>query len=241
MQPVAAALVANGHKGVITNGPDEAIRAASQNEADVMVVSPELLGLDLAAFVRALRMAPETALTPIIFLAAKAAIEPMIQGFQLGSDDFLPKPVDTRELELRLAVSKRLREKAETSFKPRHPDSADFSSATLLTAFRGSLDQIGLPSLLSLIDMERKTGVLVVVLEPGKEKVRLFFHDGRVIRAAFDKKDKPKNAELIYTILGRNQGRFEFRNLVVEGRDEIQSPIARLLLEGARLIDEGRR
>lgn len=241
MQQVAAALVSHGHLGVIAGGPEDAIRAASRNEADVLVISPELFGLDLTAFIRALRMAPETALTPVIFLASKASIEPMIQGFQLGSDDFLPKPVDARELELRLAVSKRLREKAETSFKPRHPESADFSSATLLTAFRGSLDQIGLPSLLSLIDMERKTGVLVVVLEPGKDKVRLFFHDGRVIRAAFDKKDKPKNAELIYAILGRNQGRFEFRNLAVDGKDEIQSPIARLLLEGARLIDESRR
>jgi CheY-like chemotaxis protein len=241
VQEAAAALASRGHTVIGVADMQDALRRAATHAADVIVLSPDLPGLDLPAFVRTLRTLPATALTPILFLSAKAPVEGRLQGYLLGSDDFLPKPVEPREMELRLAVAKRLRDKAETTFKPKPADSGDFSSAAVLTAFKGSLDQIGLPSLLSLIDMERKTGVLVVVLEPGKEKLRIFFSDGRVMRAAFDKRDKPKNAELLYGILGSNQGRFEFRNQPVEIRDEIQSPTARLLLEGARLIDESRR
>jgi hypothetical protein len=110
-----------------------------------------------------------------------------------------------------------------------------------MTAFRGTLDQIGLPSILSLVEMEQKTGMLVLVLDPGKEKARLYFSEGRAVRALYDKKDRPKNAELIYELLGRTEGKFEFRNMVVDGTDEIRNPTALLLLEGARLIDEARR
>jgi hypothetical protein len=89
--------------------------------------------------------------------------------------------------------------------------------------------------------MERKTGMLVLILEPGKEKGRIYFSEGRVIRAAYDKKDRPKNAEMIYELLGHTEGKFEFRNVMVDTRDEVHSPTAHLLLEGARLIDEARR
>jgi CheY-like chemotaxis protein len=241
MHRAAAALVTRGHQIFAAHDAEEGLRVATKNSVDVVVLSPELPQLDLAAFIRHLRMTPETALVPIIFLAAKSAVESSLQGFALGSDDFLPKPVDVRELELRIAVAKKIRERAETTLRPRLTETSDFSSATLLTVFRGSLDQISLPSLLSLIDMERKTGALVIVLEPSKEKLRIFFNQGRVVRASYDKKDRPRNAELIYDLLGKPMGRFEFRNVDVDAKDEIQTPIARLLLEGARLIDESRR
>jgi hypothetical protein len=93
-----------------------------------------------------------------------------------------------------------------------------------MTAFRGTLDQIGLPSILSLVDMERKTGMLVLILEPGKEKARIQFIDGRVVRAAYDKKDRPKNAELIYELLGRTEGKFEFRNVMIDSRTRSTAP-----------------
>ena len=149
--------------------------------------------------------------------------------------------MDARDVEVRIAVANKLREKAENVLRPKGMDSPDFSSPGIMTAFRGTLDQIGLPSILMLVEMERKTGMLVLVLDPGKEKARLYFSEGRVVRALYDKKDKPKNADLVYELLGRTEGKFEFRNMVVDGTDEIRNPTAILLLEGARLIDEARR
>lgn len=208
---------------------------------EIILLSPETPNLDLTLFVRTLRTWPKTILIPILFFGTKESIVDKIAGFTLGADDFLPKPVSARDLDVRVAVSLRLREKMETAFRPKGPVAEDFSSPALLTAFRGQLTQIGLPSLLSLIDMERKTGMLVLILEPEREKVRVYFDGGRVVRAAIDGREQPKNAELIYDILGRTQGKFEFRAVPVDTRDEVNLPTARLLLEGARIMDETRR
>lgn len=236
------ALALDGRSYAITrasNG-DQGLESAQGSLPDVIVMNASTPKLDIAGFVRTLRTRPESALVPVLFIGEQGPIEEQLQGFQLGSDDFLHDPLEPRELELRVAVANKLRQKAENTLRPKAIDTADFSSPGIMTAFRGTLDQIGLPSILSLVDMERKTGMLVLVLEPGKEKARLYLHDGRVLRAAYDKKDRPKNAELVYELLGRTEGKFEFRNMIIDPRDEIQSPTAHLLLEGARLIDESR-
>ncbi|HLY10251.1 MAG TPA: DUF4388 domain-containing protein [Planctomycetota bacterium] len=238
---IASALSGRGYQITSFTYGDEALKNALAAIPGVIILDVAAPHLDIAHFVRTLRTHPESALVPVLFLGEQVPVEEKIQGFQLGSDDFLTKPVDQREVELRVAVANKLREKAESVLRPKAMDSPDFSSPGMLTAFRGTLDQIGLPSILSLVDMERKTGMLVLVLEPGKEKARLYFHDGRVMRALYDKKDRPKNADLVYELLGRTEGKFEFRNMIVDSKDEVHSPTAHLLLEGARLIDEARR
>lgn len=238
---VAGALTGRGYQITSFNDGESALKNALAAIPGVIILDVAAPHLEIAVFVRTLRTHPESALVPVLFLGDQAPVEEKIQGFQLGSDDFLSKPVDPREVELRVAVANKLREKAESVLRPKTMDSPDFSSPGMLTAFRGTLDQIGLPSILSLVDMERKTGMLVLVLEPGKEKARLYFHEGRVMRALYDKKDRPKNADLVYELLGRTEGKFEFRNMIVDSRDEVHSPTAHLLLEGARLIDESRR
>lgn len=238
---VSAALDGRGYEITPLEDGEVGLLSAISNLPDVIILNVAVPRLDIANFVRTLRTRPESALVPVLFLGDQAPVEEQIQGFQLGSDDFLHRPLDPRDLELRVAVANKLRQKAENTLRPKPIDQADFSSPGIMTAFKGTLDQIGLPSILSLVDMERKTGMLVLILEPGKEKARVHFHDGRVVRAAYDKKDKPKNAELVYELLGRTEGKFEFRNMMIDARDEVHSPTARLLLEGARLIDEGRR
>ena len=118
-------------------------------------------------------------------------------------------------------------------------ESGDFS--VMMTGFRGSLEQIGLPSLMTLMEIERKTGQLVVILEDLSDKARVYFLDGRVIRAKLDRKDSPRNAGLIYELFARSKGKFDFRPCGVDAKDEISLPTAMLLLEGARLLDEANR
>ena len=235
---IAGALEGHGYEIERVADGEKGLESAVSRLPDVIVLSAAAPNLDIPNFVRTLRTRPESALVPVLFIGEQASIEEQIQGFQLGSDDFLKRPLDPRDVELRIAVANKLRQKAENTLRPKNLDTTDFSSPGIMTAFRGTLDQIGLPSILSLVDMERKTGMLVLVLEPNKEKARLYFHEGRVMRAAYDKKDKPKNAELIYELLMKADGKFEFRNLMVDNRDEIQSPTTHLLLEGARLMDE---
>ena len=236
---LTAALTPRGYQVASAGKAEEALSLASDAPPDAIILNPAIAGLDLSTFVRTLRSG-KSALVPIVYLASKESVDSQTQGFQLGYDDYLEGAVDARDVEMRVAVAIKLKDKLESAFRQKPAEEGDFSSANLTTSFKGTLDQLGLPSLLSLLDMERKTGVLVLILEPAKEKARINFYDGRVIKASYDKKEQPRNAQLIYELLAKSQGKFEFRNQVVPPKDEIQSATAHLLLEGARLIDEGR-
>lgn len=225
-----------------TADPEDAIRLANRLIPDLLVVdatTPSLRGVD---FVRVLRTRPATALIPALFMGEPAALERRISGFRLGADGFLPKPLDASQAELAAHRALRERSKAEQAVRPSAGgSSSDFSVAPSQTAFRGKLEDVGLPTLLTLLEMERKTGTVVLILDPEGEKVRLFVRKGRLLRAAFDARPSPTDAELVYELVGRTSGRFDFRAGEVDGEDRIRTPLPTLLLEGARRLDEARK
>jgi len=61
------------------------------------VMMPGESGFELARFVR------EISQVPILMLTARAETESKINGFEIGADDYMVKPFDTRELLLRVA------------------------------------------------------------------------------------------------------------------------------------------
>jgi len=71
--------------------------------SDVMM--PRLDGFGL---LKALRERPLTAITPLIFLSARAGEEARIEGFDEGADDYLIKPFSARELVTRIDTHIRL-------------------------------------------------------------------------------------------------------------------------------------
>ena len=64
---------------------------------DIML--PGISGFDLC---RQIRQADSLASIPVIFLSAKVAESDRIKGFEVGCDDFIPKPFSPRELVARL-------------------------------------------------------------------------------------------------------------------------------------------
>lgn len=237
-QEVEKALAGKGYELAYAVDGEQALERADWMKPDVLIIAPDLPGMDGATVVRTLRTKPEHAMIPAIFLADRATVEPRIKGFMIGADDFLPKPLSPAHLDERLEAAKLKSEKTESTIRTA-PEEAEFS--VVMTGFRGSLEQIGLPSLMTLMEIERKSGQLVIVLEDLGDKARLFFFEGKVVRATLDKRPAPRNAELIYQLFGRTKGKFDFRPSGVDGKDEIKLPTAMLLLEGARLMDEANR
>lgn len=56
-------------------------------------------GIELAQFIRSLK---NHKITPIIFLTSRQDISTKVQGFELGADDYIVKPVDPQELKVRV-------------------------------------------------------------------------------------------------------------------------------------------
>ncbi len=216
----------------------EGLRLAVPRPPQLLLLEPRAAQPDCATLVRTLRTRPEFALMPVIYLAERESVGGWIRGFQIGSDDFLPKPLDPLELGLRIMIALKLRERAERSMRPKPRLGDDWSE--VMTGFRGTLEEIGLPSLMTLVEMERKTGVLVLLMEGQQEKIRIYFQEGQVLQALSDQTPFPRNVELIYSLLIRTRGKFDFRPGPVDLRNEVNSQTTRLLLEGARRLDESR-
>ncbi len=236
---VRSALEERPYEVVSVTDGEEALKVAVRRPPDVMLVEPRLEKVDGLTVVRTLRTRSEFALVPVIFLADRREVEGRILGFRMGADDFLPKPVNFLELDLQVTMALKMREETETRVRPKPPASVDFSVPMM--GFRGTMEQIGLPSLMSLLEMDRKTGMLVVIVEPENEKARLYLRDGRVLRARFDQRDSPRNAELVYELLNRTRGKFDFRPGIIDPGDEIRTSTTMILMEGARRIDETHR
>jgi CheY-like chemotaxis protein len=233
---------------------------------DLIITDVMMPKLDGWALVKQLRATPQLAFVPVIFLTALGSDEDRIRGFRLGADDYLAKPFRFEELDLRVAKALRHRHpEAGTraqlqsdvrAVKPAPPAARPVDDLTPIggtpaikgaPGIHGSLDQLGLSSLLIVLEMERKSGVLVLSRpsDPGpgekdKETGRVFLRAGRVCRARLDGRAHPRNHQAVYYMLTWSVGSFEFTALEVDMEDEVKTSTTALLMEGARRIDEAK-
>jgi CheY-like chemotaxis protein len=215
---------------------EKAYEMAVADPPDLIITDVMMPKVDGWTLVRALRSRPEFSFVPVIFLTALASDDDRIRGFRLGADDYLPKPFRFEELDLRVARTLRYRELIETHTRHQVRAATHDPGAEPAPGLEGKLDQVGLPSLLTLLELEKKSGVLTVA-GPGGE-AELAFREGRVVRARFTDRAEPKNAHCIYELLGWSSGEFRFARIDVEVDDEVQASTTHLLMEGARRLDE---
>jgi len=193
------------------------------------VMMPKMDGWNL---VERLRRKADLLLVPIIYVTALGGGQDRIRGFRNGGDDYLTKPFELEELHLRIqrALSRRESLERELRAGQRIIDVPDDR------AISGSLSQIGLPSVLTLLEMERKSGVLLVQCEDPVATVRIFIQRGRVVAA---RSESERNEQAVFLSLGWARGRFEFAPLDFEIDEEVRMTTTGLIMEGARFLDEG--
>ncbi|MCD6385090.1 response regulator transcription factor [Candidatus Sumerlaeota bacterium] len=92
---------ANYEVRVAYRGAD-AMEIARREHPDLIVLDIMMPGMSGIEVCRHLRANPRFLSTPILFLTAKGEIADKIEGFEAGADDYLTKPFDLRELELRV-------------------------------------------------------------------------------------------------------------------------------------------
>jgi diguanylate cyclase (GGDEF)-like protein len=96
----ALALLLENHGYVVQTAANgfQALEEASRQPPDLVITDvemPELSGLDVVA---EFRRRPALAGIPVIVVSAHHDVQDRIAGFDLGADDFLPKPVHVDEL-----------------------------------------------------------------------------------------------------------------------------------------------
>ena len=230
LRMVATVLEKRGYTVVTATDGEEALERALVTPPDLLITDVMMPHMDGWALVKALRARPEMSTLPVIFLTALASDDDRIRGFRLGADDYVPKPFRFEELDLRVAKTMR-----------RTLAMAQEARDTILgPSLKGDLSQIGLAALLTMIEMERKTGVLTL-RDPDGGGGQILVRSGRVVHARLDEAPEPVDAECVYHLLEWGAGTFELIACDVEGADRVGVSTMNLLLEGARRLDEQHR
>jgi DNA-binding response OmpR family regulator len=99
-----------GHDVVTASDGMACLEEARRSTPDLIlldVTMPEMTGFEVC---RRIRSTPDLMSIPIIFLTARGTLADKLEGFNAGADDYVPKPFDLRELEMRVqAVLRRAR------------------------------------------------------------------------------------------------------------------------------------
>ncbi len=227
LRMVATVLEKRGYSVETAVDGEDALARALARAPDLLITDVMMPKVDGWSLVRQLRSHAELAMLPVIFLTALSSEDDRIRGFRLGADDYVTKPFRFEELDLR--VAKTLRRTAQTVQETREQING--------SGLRGDLSQVGLSSLLVLIEMERKTGLLQL-RAPDGPSAQILVREGKVVHARLDGVDEPVDAECVYYLLTWGAGEFEFVACVVEGVDRVSVSTTHLLMEGARLMDE---
>lgn len=111
-QMIADVLATMGHEALVMEDGPSALLAARVHAPDLIILDVEMPGLTGFEVCRLLRAEEATSRIPIIMLTALQEAEDRVYGLDIGADDYLTKPFNTRELIAR--IEKRLRAKQES-------------------------------------------------------------------------------------------------------------------------------
>jgi len=208
--PIAVILARNGR---------EALALIEEGRPDLVLLDcmmPEMDGFEVAA---TLKGNPETQEIPVIFLTARGRVEDKIRGLELGAEDYLIKPVRREEMLARVRNVLRRFESRRAAVPP--PSSL----------MRGSLEVMGLPNLVQVLETDRRTGTLRLASEGRRGEV--FFLEGQIISAA----EGPRHGEpAFYQMLGWAKGDFELEPTAGKGAAD-----AHITRQNRALLAEGNR
>ncbi|HEX6386639.1 MAG TPA: response regulator transcription factor [Anaerolineae bacterium] len=90
------------HQVMVANSGTEGLQLARRHRPDLFILDIMMPGADGYQVCRQIRGDPLLKDLPVLFLTAKAKDEDKIEGFRAGADDYLSKPFNMEELQLRV-------------------------------------------------------------------------------------------------------------------------------------------
>jgi CheY-like chemotaxis protein len=214
---MTACLEAAGFQVTAVGSAMQALDMCAETRPDAMIaasVMPTMTGVDLAY---AMSEHATLSAVPLVLIGDDSDLG-RLEAFRAGVRDYIPLPFLDEELVIRV----------HRVVLPSHVTSP---------GLRGSLIDIGLGTLLSLLEFERKSGVLLVLRT--SELARVFVAEGKILKVEATTgfgvlKDR------LMRLLDWRDGQFEFSPAELGGPGETGLSVTQVLLEHARTRDEQR-
>jgi CheY-like chemotaxis protein/Tfp pilus assembly protein PilZ len=216
-QRMVRCLEGAGFKIIACASMPEALEACTQWRPDIIVCAASLES-DMSGVDLAYAMSEHATLSDVpLVLTGDEGDLARLEAFRAGIRDYIPKPFLDEELVIRVH---RVIAPVVPSANP---------------GLRGSLVDIGLGTLLSLFEFERKSGILLLLRDG--EIARVFVSEGKLLKVETSATIGAQKQRLM-SLLDWQAGTFEFSPCAIGGRDELNTTVTQVLLEHARTRDE---
>lgn len=204
----------------------EALRILEASMPDLIISDTDLDEMDGFELCREIKSRTEWSKIPFIFVSGRKSIEDKIRGLELGVDDYLSKPIYIKEIGIRVrtALQRAERERMESRREGR-------------TRFAGDLSDVGVVDLVQTIELNRKSGIIHIVNRDNR-RGSIFFRDGKIIDAEVG---RLSGANAVYRLFSWSEGQFAVEFKQIRRHDVVDAPMAPLLMEGMRRLDETTR
>jgi DNA-binding response OmpR family regulator/signal recognition particle receptor subunit beta len=199
---------------------EDALEQITQDHPHLIVADISMPGIDGYELCRRVRQNAATRTIPFIFLTGRDDDSERVKARKVGSDDYLTKPCPLE----------RLTDTVEAIM-----DRVDQARHIPLDAIgpSGRLDEVDLLDLIQTLELEQRTGALV--LSHGERTATLYLRSGAIVDADIR---SPKRAEPLFVLLGWKTGRFLFLPDALPERLPITASVANLLLQDLRTLEE---
>jgi hypothetical protein len=131
-----------------------------------------------------------------------------------------------------MGMAQRLRGKRDNAYQ-------DASMLSVGAALQGDVSQISIPTLLSMLEMERRTGT-VRVRGPNNATAEIEVEDGAVALTCLDSRESPALG-VFREVVTWTTGKYAFESADKREPARAKLPTSMLLLEAMRLNDEAQR
>ncbi len=215
------------------SGFDEAV--ASQPDCLLCdVVLPDIDGFWVTRRVRADKS--KLAGTPILLLSQREDHTARLEGLALGADVFLTPPFRYDEViaqvDALLGMALRLRARRDSVH-------TDVPMSTTEAAIHGDVTQITVPTFLTMLEMERRTG-RVRVEARGKPNYMIEVVEGAIVQTQVGTAERDP-IDVLREVVLLKKGKYTFEPLKIDSSQRPQRRISMLLIEAMRLNDEANR
>ena len=229
--PIATMIRTGGYSVVVRPTAVEGMRAAAHVLPDVLVVDNDLGDDSGDHFVRQVRSSgTKLAATPVVLLASPADTRTRVARFAIGADVSILKPARYADLigqiDALVKMSSRLRSARKAL--PHISSSGD-------KVFAGDLAHISISAMLTILEMERRSGVFDVRSEG--RRVQLEIVAGRMT-AGIAHEQPVGPLETLRVVLRWTSGYFAFRTIPLRAPPPDAPTITALLGEALRMQDE---
>jgi DNA-binding response OmpR family regulator len=231
---LASAIREAGYEVLLCGSAQAGLETACAVQPDCIICDIDLPDNDGYWVARNVRTHPSrVSVTPFLFLSGLDDEASRLQGFHVGADVYMTKPFRVDEVVAQIGalvhMAERLRQRRDSMMAPAPPGD---------TAIEGDLSQMSIATVLTVLEMERRSGIFEVVSK--KRRASLEIVHGHVIQGMMGG-TKISALAAMRTIIAWNVGRFSFRATVTPSLSPIQKSLGALLIEAMRLEDESAR